>query len=246
MTISRSQDQLPPLPMDDGQEMDRRLPVVLCHRHRWVSPATEKRIEEAWGPRGPRQICQVCRQERPSHRALRLHVDAHFLLHFCPCGFHDVFPYPVIVHKMDCFAGEGHVIDKDCFPQYVDAIRPVMKKAITLAALNSGFQMLLITAHQRSPMIRNLPATPVTTDGKPTSDEITPISQKEMTPPPPGPSRLVMVEERLLRLQAEFTQLAPDLLITTAGLYQLKNSVGRLKWSLRARQARHRSQSLQD
>jgi len=90
-------------------------------------------------------------------------------------------------------------------------------------------------------MIRSLPATPVTTDDKPTSAETTPIPQKEKTPPPLGPSRLVMVEERLLRLQAEFTQLAPDLLNTTAGLYQLKDSVGRLKRRLRARQARHRS-----
>jgi len=147
---------------------------------------------------------------------------------------------------MNCFAGEGHVVDKDCFPQYVDAIRPVIKKAITLAALDSGFQMLLITARQRYPMIRSLPATPITTDVQPTSDETTPIPQKERTPPPPKPSRLVMVEERLLRLQAEFTQLAPDLLNTTTGLYELKDSVGRLKRRLRARQARHRSQSLQD
>jgi len=57
---------------------------------------------------------------------------------------------------------------------------------------------------------------------------------------------LCMVEERLLRLQAEFTQLTPDLLNTTTGLYQLKDSVGRLQRKLRARQARHRSQSLQD
>jgi len=71
---------------------------------------------------------------------------------------------------MDCFAGEGHVVDKDCFPQYVDAIRPVIKKAFTLAALDAGFQMLLITTRQRSPMIRSLPAATVTTDGKPTND----------------------------------------------------------------------------
>jgi len=243
-TISRSQEQLSP-PMDDGPEMDRGLPAVLCQRHRWVSPATEKKIEEAWGPRGPRQICQVRRRGCPSHHALRLHVDAHFLLHFCPCGFHDVFPYPVIVHKMDCFAGEGHVVDQDCFPQYVDTIRPVIKKAITLAALDAGFQMLLITARQRSPMIGNLPAATVTTDDEPADDKAPPRPEKEKTPPPPGPSRLATVEERLLRLQAEFTQLTPDLLSTTTGLYQLKDSVGQLKRRLRARQARHRSQSLQ-
>jgi len=199
-TISRSQEQLP-LPMDDGPEMDRGLPAVLRQRDRWVSPATEKRIEEAWGPRGPRQVCQVCQIRCPSHRALRLHVDAHFLLHFCRCGFQDVFPYPVTLHKMDCFAGENHVVDKDCFPQYVDAIRPVIKKAITLAALDVGFQMLLITARQRSPMIRRLPAATVTTDDEPANDKTPPRSEKEKTPPLPGPSRLATVEERLLRLQ---------------------------------------------
>jgi len=69
---------------------------------------------------------------------------------------------------------------------------------------------------------------------------------QEETPAPMGPSRLAMVEERLLRLQAEFTQLAPDLLSATTGLYELKGSVGRLKRRLRARQARHRAQFLQD
>jgi len=96
-TTFRSQEQLP-LPMDDGPEMDRGLPAVLRQRDRWVSPATERRIEEAWGPRGPRQICQVCQIGCPLHRALRLHVDTHFLLHFCPCGFHDVFSYPMKCH----------------------------------------------------------------------------------------------------------------------------------------------------
>jgi len=69
---------------------------------------------------------------------------------------------------------------------------------------------------------------------------------EEVTPAPTGPSRLAMVEERLLRLQAEFTQLAPDLLSATTGLYELKGSVGRLKRRLRARQARYRAQLLQD
>jgi len=136
---------------------------------------------------------------------------------------------------MDCFAGEGHVVDEGSFLQYLDAIRPVIKKTIIIAALTSGFQTLLTTARQRSPMIKSPPATPVTTDDKPTNDGTTTIPQKKKTPPPPGPSRLAMVEERLLRLQAEFTQLTPDLLNTTTGLYQLKDSVGRLKWRLRAR-----------
>jgi len=101
---------------------------------------------------------------------------------------------------MDCFAGKGHVVDKDCFLQYIDAIRPVIKKAITLAALDIGFQMLLITALQRSPMIRSLPAATVTTDDEPANDETPPRPEKDKTPPPPELSRLATVEERLLRL----------------------------------------------
>jgi len=174
----------------------------------------------------------------PSHRALQLQVDAKFLLHFCPCGFHDVFPDPVIIHKMDCFPGENHVVDEYCFPAFLDAIRPVLKKAITLAALDVGFKQLLFTARQQSPLIRSPPTV--------TADNATPTETEESKrPPPPKPSRLATVEERLLRLQEEFTQLAPNLLSATTGLYQLKDSVGRLERRLRACQARHRSQSLQ-
>ena len=222
--------------MDDEPEMDRGLPAVLRQRDRWVSSTTEKKIEEAWGPKGPYHICQVCQMKCFSHRALRLHVDAHFLLYFCPCGFHDVFPYPVTVHKMNCFPGENHVVDEDCFPAFIDAIWPVLKKAITLAALDVGFQQLLSTARQQSPLIRS-PSTVV-------ADNATPPETEENKCPPP-PSRLATVEERLLKLQEEFTHLAPDLLSTTTGLYQLKDSVGRLNRRVRARQARHRSQSLQ-
>jgi len=236
-TISRSQEQLP-LSMDDEPEMARGLPAGLRQRDRWVSSMMERKIEEAWGPKGPYHICQVCQMKCFSHRALRLHVDAHFLLYFCPCGFHGVFPYPTTVHKMNCFPGENHVVDEDCFPAFLDAIRPVLKKAITLAAPDVGFQQLLSTARQQSPLIRSPPTV--------TADNATPIETEESEcPPPPKPSQLATVEERLLRLQEEFTHLAPDLLSTITGLYQLKNSVGRLKRRLRARQAGHRSQSLQ-
>ena len=84
------------------------------------------------------------------------------------------------------------------------------------------------------------------------SQKQSPLATNDATPPEteeskglPPPSRLATVEERLLRIQEEFTHLAPDLLSTTTGLYQLTDSVGRLKRRLRARQARHRSQSLQ-
>jgi len=245
MTISGSQDQLPSLPMDDKPEVEGRLPVVLRQRRRWVSWATERQIEEAWGPAGSRLICQVCQVEFPSHRALRLHVDAHFLLHFCPCGFHNIYPNPVEVHNTDCFAGEDHIVDEDCFSQYLGAIRTVVKKAIIIAALSTGFKTLLTDARRQSPMTQDPPVTPAAAEVTPINDRTAIAHTKEKTPPLPGPSRLATVEERLIWLQAEFTQLAPDMLSTT-GLYQLKDSVGRLKRRLRARQARHRSQSLQE
>jgi len=34
---------------------------------------------------------------------------------------------------MNCFAGEGHVVDEDSFPQYLDVIRLVIKKDLTLS-----------------------------------------------------------------------------------------------------------------
>jgi len=196
---------------------------------------TEKKIEQAWGPRGSHHICQ---EKCFSHRALRLHVDAHFLLYFCPCGFHDVFPHPVTLHKMNCFVGVNYIVDEDCFPAFVKTIRPALKKVITLAALDVGFQQLLLTARQQSPLIRRLPT--VTTD-----NTAPPETEKNEPPPQPRPSRLATVKERQLRLQENITQLAPDLLSTTTGLYQLKDFVGRLERRLPARQARHRSQSLQ-
>jgi len=75
------------------------------------------------------------------------------------------------------------VVDKFCFPQYIDTIRPVIEKAITRVTLDAGFQMLLITAHQQSPMIRSLPAAPVTADVEPMNDETPPRPENEKIPP---------------------------------------------------------------
>jgi len=144
--------------MDDGPKMDNGLPVVLRRRHRWVSRQTERQIEEAWGPSGPQRTCHVCYEKLPSHQALRLHVNAHFLLNFCPCGFHDVYPYPVVAHMMDCFTGEGHVVDADNYTQYFEAIKPMIKKALTWAALSSEFYTLLTAARQKSPMVKTVAA----------------------------------------------------------------------------------------
>jgi len=68
------------------------------------------------------------------------------------------------------------------------------------------------------------------------ADETVVSATRETTPPPSEPSPLATIEERL---QADLTQLAPDLLSMTTGLYQLKDSVGRIKRRLRACQARH-------
>jgi len=159
--------------MEEEPDTERGLPVVLRLRHRWVSRVTERKIEEAWVLKGPRQIFQ---EERPSHCSLRLHVIAHFLLHFCPCGFHDYF------------AGEGHVVDEDSFPQYLDAIRPVIKKALTLAALTSRFQTLLTVARKQSPMVKTPSATPATSEDTAVADEMTVPTTREKTPPPLNPA----------------------------------------------------------
>jgi len=95
-----------------------------------------------------------------------------------------------------------------------------------LAALTSGFQTLLRAAREQSLMVKTPPPTPVIPEDVPVDSGVTTTAAREKTPPPLEPSRLATVEERLLRLQAEFTQLAPDLLNTTTGVYQLKDSVG--------------------
>jgi len=145
---------------------------------------------------------------------------------------------------MNCFAGESHVVDEDTFPEYLTIIRPLIKKALTLAAFTSVFQTILTFARQQSPMVSTTPTSvPVSGDPEVTDAVVASVSQ-DATPPPEGPTRLATVEERLLCIQADFIQLASDLLNTTTGLYQLKDSVGRIKRRLRARQARHRSQNL--
>lgn len=243
MTTSRSRDQLAPLQMKEESETEKGLPVIPHRRLRWVSPALERKIEKAWGPKERHQICQVCQEECPSHRSLQLHVNAHFLLHFCPCGFHDVYPYPVIVHKMNCFTGEGHVVDEDTFPEYLNTIRPLIKKALTLAALTSGFKKHIDICPPAVPNGHDSTYfRPVSKDTA-VDDKTIVSATRETTPPPAGPSPLATIEERLLRLQADLTQLAPDLMNTTTGLYQLKDYVGRIKRRLRVRQARHRSQT---
>jgi len=85
---------------------------------------------------------------------------------------------------MNCFAGEGHVVDEDTFPQYLDTIRPVIKKALTLAALKSGFQTILTVARKQSPMVKTLSVTVSIPQDTTVADEVTAPSTQETTPPP--------------------------------------------------------------
>jgi len=145
---------------------------------------------------------------------------------------------------MDCFKGEGYLVDADTYSQYLEAVRPVVRKTLTWAALSSGFYTLLTAARQRSPMVKTVAAVIPRLDNIPMEASDPPPEEETPAPAPAGPNRLATVEEKLLRLQEEFTQLAPDFLSTTMGLNELKGSVGRLKRRLRAQQARHRIQAL--
>jgi len=97
---------------------------------------------------------------------------------------------------MDCFAGEGHVVDADNYNRYLEAIKPIIKKALTWAALSSEFYTLTV-ARQKYPMVKNAAATMPQPDSTP-SEVIDP--PEEEAPAPAGPNRLATVEERLLRL----------------------------------------------
>jgi len=148
------------------------------------------------------------------------------------------------MHKIQgCYPGENYTADVDMYPEFLATIRPLVKKALTLAALTSGFQTVMKYARQQSPMVSDQPG-PIPTLEEPAEleEEVAP-TPRIATPLPDRPSHLATVEEWLLRLQAAFTQLAPDLLSTTTRLYQLKDSVRRIKRRLRARQAKHRSET---
>jgi len=144
------------------------------------------------------------------------------------------------------------VVDAKLYPEFLTLIRPLVKKAMLLAVLTSGFQRVLDYARQQSPLVSDRPQIAYTPEefSYPEEGEVFPTPTKRRTrspspplrrrrTPSPDPARLATVEERLLRLQAEFTQLAPDLLNTTTGLFQLKGSVGQIKRKLRTCQAKH-------
>jgi len=84
---------------------------------------------------------------------------------------------------MNCFAVEGYVVDEDSFPQYLDTIRPLIKKALTLAALTPGFQTLLTVARKQSPMVKTPSTNPATPENTAVADEMTVPTTREKTLP---------------------------------------------------------------
>jgi len=87
-----------------------------------------------------------------------MHVSAHYLLVFCPCGQHDVYPYPVSAHMASgCHPGVHHTVDADTYPEFLAIIRPLVRKALLLAVLTQGFQTVLGYARQNSPLVSDKP-----------------------------------------------------------------------------------------
>jgi len=168
-------------------------------------------------------------------KCLRMHVEAHYLVNFCPCGEHDVYPYPVCAHMMGgCFPEVHYTMDEDSYPQFSAIMRPLVKKALLLAVITDGFQTIIESARERAPLVSDKPEAMSMSEESPdcnsqTLEEEVEPPPKELTPRPERSSRLATGEKRLLRLQTDFTQLAPSLLTATTGLYQLKNSVGQIK-----------------
>jgi len=52
---------------------------------------------------------------------------------------------------MNCFAGEVHVVNKDSFPQYLDTIRPLIKKALTLSYIGRAASAVTSRIYTTSP-----------------------------------------------------------------------------------------------
>jgi len=73
-------------------------------------------------------------------------------------------------------------------PQYLDTIRPLIKKVFNLAALTSGFQTLLTVAHKQSPMIKIPSANTSISQDTAVADEVTVLTTKEKTPPSLDPA----------------------------------------------------------
>jgi len=118
-----------------------------------------------------------------------MHVNTHYHLVFCPCGQHDVYPYPVIAHMASGrYPGLHYVVDADKYPEFLTVIRPLVKKALILAALTAGFQTVLKYTRQQSPMVSEKP------EAVSIPDESTCDEEEAESPPPPG----LVLEERFL------------------------------------------------
>ncbi|KAF6032884.1 hypothetical protein EB796_008814 [Bugula neritina] len=59
------------------------LPELLHRRWHWVKPATDHKMQAAWGSKN-NTVCQLCRETITSTRELKRHVDKHYTMIFCP------------------------------------------------------------------------------------------------------------------------------------------------------------------
>jgi len=86
-------------------------------------------------------------------------------------------------------------VDADNYPEYMEAIKPVIRRALTWAALSSGFNTLLIEARRKSPLVKDAAVASTRSTNPPPEVEDTVHGE---TPAVARPSRLEVVEERLL------------------------------------------------
>jgi len=89
---------------------------------------------------------------------------------------------------MSCFTGEGHVVEEDTFPEYLNTIRPLIKKVLTLAALMSGFKNHIDICPPAVPNGHDFIYFRPRHIDTAVDDETVVSATRETTPPPAGPS----------------------------------------------------------
>jgi len=56
-----------------------------------------------------------------------------------------------------CYPGVHYTVDADTYPEFLAIIRPLVPKALLIAALTQGFQAVLRYARQSSPLMSDKP-----------------------------------------------------------------------------------------
>jgi len=135
------------------------------------------------------------------------------------------------------------VQDADSHSQYVEAIKPVVRRALSWAALSSGFHTLLMDARRKSPMVKDVATIPIRPNNFPSDvgDQV-----EEATPAPTGPSNWQWLKKDF----CDFRRSLPNWLQTCSVLQRAcmngKALWDALKRRLRARPAHDRIPSLED